>query len=137
MKDCQKIYIKGNPSRGAEVIKALTDLGAINLNNLDGKRENAYYYISPLGFIIEVANYEENIMSILKEFYKEITLERWKPEYEGQYYFIDDRGTIITSMWNKYGERKDNLRYEFGNCFRTKEEAEAAKYKIKEMLNTK
>ena len=38
-------------------------------------------------------------------------------------------------MWNKYGERKDNLRYEFGNCFRTKEEAEAALDKIKGILN--
>lgn len=38
-------------------------------------------------------------------------------------------------MWNKYGERKDNLRYELGNCFRTPQEAEVAKYKIKEILN--
>lgn len=136
MKDCQKVYIKGNPSRGTEVIKALTDLGAINLNNLDGKRENAYYYISPLGIIIVVASYEKNMISILKEFYTEISLERWKPEYEGQYYyFIDIKGGILQKMW--FDTQVDNLCYKFGNCFRTKEEAEAAKYKIKEMLNTK
>lgn len=34
MEERQKVYIKGDPNRGEEVIKALTDLGAINLNNL-------------------------------------------------------------------------------------------------------
>ena len=81
MEDKQKVYIKGDSNRGAEVIKTLTDLGAINLNNLDGKGEYAYYYISPLGFIIGIESYEENMMSILKEFYKEIKLpeiKKWK-----------------------------------------------------------
>lgn len=134
MKDYQKVYIKGNPSRGTEVIKALTDLGAINLNNLDGKRENAYYYISPLGIIIVVASYEKNMISILKEFYTEISLERWKPEYEGQYYyFIDIKGGILQKMW--FDTLVDNQCYKFGNCFRTKEEAEAARDEFKEILN--
>ena len=133
MKDCQKVYIKGNPSRGTEVIKALTDLGAINLNNLDGKRENAYYYISPLGIIIVVASYEKNMISILKEFYTEISLERWKPEYEGQYYFIDIKGGILQKIW--FDTQVDNLCYKFGNCFRTQKEAEIARDEFKEILN--
>ena len=133
MKNYQKVYIKGNPNRGAEVIKALTDLGAINLNNLDGKRENAYYYISPLGIIIVVASYEKNMISILKEFYTEISLERWKPEYEGQYYFIDIKGGILQKMW--FDTQVDNLCYKFGNCFRTQKEAEIARDEFKEILN--
>lgn len=133
MKDCQKVYIKGNPNRGAEVIKALTDLGGVNHNGLDGKGKNTYYYISPLGIIIGVAHYEKNMLSILKEFYKEISLERWKSEYEGQYYFIDIKGDIMQKIW--FDSRPDNLCYKFGNCFRTKEEAEIARDKFKEILN--
>lgn len=83
MDDKQKVYIKGNPSRGAEVIKALTDLGAINLNSLDGKHEKAYYYISPLGFIFDVATYQENMVAILKEFYREIKLPEIKKWNDG------------------------------------------------------
>lgn len=135
MKEEQKVYIKGNPSRGAEVIKALTDLGGINHNGLDGKGKNTCYYISPLGIINPVAHYEKNMLSILKEFYKEISLERWKPEYEGQYYFIDIKGGILQKMW--FDTQVDNQCYKFGNCFRTKEEAEAARDKIKELLNNR
>ena len=47
MRDSQKVYIKGDSSRGDEVIKTLIGLGGINLNNLDGKGEDTYYYISP------------------------------------------------------------------------------------------
>lgn len=41
-------------------------------------------------------------------------------------------GEIIYNIW--YGSRDDELCYKIGNCFKTKEEAEAAKYKIKETL---
>ncbi len=133
MRDNQKVYIKGDPNRGAEVIKALTDLGAINLNNLDGKYEKAYYYISPLGFIIEVTNYEENMMSILKEFYKEIKLPRWKPKYKEHYYRINWKGAVVETTW--YDTQDERICYEFGNCFRTPEEARDASHKIEEMLN--
>lgn len=84
---------------------------------------------------MDAAYDDKRIMPLLKEFYTEIQLSRWKPKNGECYYFIDDRGTIITSMWNKYGERKDNLRYELCNCFRTQEEAEAARDNIKETLN--
>lgn len=137
MRDSQKVYIKGSRNRSAEVIKALTDLGGINSNNLKGISEKCYYFISPSGIIMDAAYDDKRIMPLLTEFYKEIQLSRWKPKNEECYYFIDDRGTIITSMWNKYGERKDNLRYEFGNCFRTKEEAEEVINKIKEVLNNR
>jgi len=76
---------------------------------------------------------KKNMMSILKEFYKEISLERWKPEYEGQYYFIDIKGGILQKLW--FDTQVDNLCYKFGNCFRTQKEAEVARNKFKEILN--
>lgn len=138
MKDEQRVYIKGDSERGKEVIKILEDLGGINNLCYTGMNKDAVYFINPQGEIDWTSNSNTStILSFLKEFYKEVKLPKWKPKNEGCYYFIDDRGTIITGMWNKYGERKDNLRYQFGNCFRTKEEAEAVRDKIKNVLNNK
>lgn len=137
MKDSQKVYIRGIKNRGAEVIKLLEDLGGINSYHCSGNYNTLYYYIGPDGNI----NCEDiggnGIYLFLKEFYKEISLERkkWKPEYKDCYYHINAIGDVIRSIWAN--SQMDNLCLEFGNCFRTKEEAEAAKYKIKEMLNTK
>lgn len=135
MKDCQKVYIKGNPNRGAEVIKVLTDLGDRNIHSHTGASKDTYYYINPNGVINVAAPNGEVCYPFLKEFYKEISLKRWKPEYEGQYYFIDIKGDIMQKIW--FDSRPDNLCYKFGNCFRTKEEALAARDKIKELLNNK
>lgn len=133
MRDSQKVYIKGDSSRGDEVIKTLIGLGGINLNNLDGKGEDTYYYISPSGIIIGVASYEKNMMSILKEFYKEIQLPRWKPKYKERYYRINWKGVVIETTW--YDTQDERICYEFGNCFKTYEEAKEARRKIKELLN--
>jgi hypothetical protein len=136
MKEEQKVYIKGNQERGDEVIKLLEDLGGYNSYSLDGHNNNNYYFIAPDETINNI-NVSSLVFSFVKTFYKEIKLQEWKPKNGECYYFIDDRGTIIASMWNKYGERKDNLRYEFGNCFRTTQEAEAVSNKIKELLNNR
>lgn len=80
MKDCHKVYIKGNPNRGAEVIKALTDLGGINSESYAGDYEKALYYINPKGKIEYIYDYEFSPECLLvKEFYREITLpkEKW------------------------------------------------------------
>ena len=75
MKDEQRVYIKGNSKRGAEIIKTLTDLGGINRHSLGGGNKNAYYYINPKGVIDYVYLYEYSPEYLLvKEFYKEIEL---------------------------------------------------------------
>lgn len=136
MKKEQRVYIKGDLGRGNEVIKILTDLGGQNTFSYEGKADSGIYFINPAGEIDWTSNSNTSILlPYIKEFYKEITLPRWKPKNEECYYFIDDMGTIITSIWSKYVDRKDNLRYEFGNCFRTQEEALATRNKIKNFLN--
>ena len=42
------------------------------------------------------------------------------------------RGQVMSDLWHNIDS--DNSRYEFGNCFRTQKEAEAARNKIKEIL---
>ena len=98
MKDEQRVYIKGNPKRGAEIIKTLTDLGGINRKSLGGDDKYAYYYINPKGVIDYVYEHEYSPDYLLvKEFYKEITLperKNWKDgdllvrSYEGKKEYI-------------------------------------------------
>ena len=70
---------------------------------------------------------------LVKEFYKEITLPKWKPKYdENYYYFTDMEGTMVGKWKNN---PTDSWRYDFGNCFKSYEEAKEAINKIKNVLN--
>ena len=132
MEEKQKVYIKGDSEKGREVIRTLEDLGGKNTQNLQGNRNDAYYFISPDGVIYNTSIVGGIICPYIKEFYKEIKLPRWKPEYKSLYFYIDNRGQVMSDLW--YDMDTDKLRYKFGNCFMAFEEAEAARYKIKEML---
>lgn len=58
--------------------------------------------------------------------------EKWKPKICEQYWFIDRDGDVRYHLWTEWDS--DNDKYDFGNCFRTKEEAEAAAEKVKALL---
>ena len=133
MKDEQKVYLKGDSERGDEVIKYLEDLEGSNTLSLHGNRNEMYYFINPEGIIDATYIVGGAICPFIKEFYEEITLPKWKPEYDENYYRITWIGEVAEDIW--YGSRNDESGYKFGNCFRTKEEAEVARDKIKEILN--
>ena len=61
-----------------------------------------------------------NILSDWFEEIKEPT--RWKPEMCHVYYLLDDDGTVYNNLWDD--DSVDNGRFEIGNCFQAKEEAE-------------
>lgn len=132
MKQNQKVYIKGNLNRGNEVIKLLKDLGGLNFNDCDGHNSGAYYFIGPNGVITNDVP-SGTIFSYVKEFYKEIKLPRWKPQCREQYFFISKEGLVVGDTWRDL--ISDNFCYEFGNCFRTYDEANAARDKIRNLLN--
>lgn len=81
--------------------------------------------------MVLVAKWGSTAYPFLREFYREIKLQKWKPNYEEIYYFIASNGIIVKTVWYN----TQDLRYEFGNCFRTYEDAEIARDKIKELLN--
>ena len=136
MKQNQRVYIKGNCKRGKEVIKFLEKLGGRNAYHFDGHNIDAYYFITPKGVIANSSPLDKSgIFSYVKEFYKEIKLPRWKPKYNECYYRITWMGEVAEDIW--YGSRNDESGYKFGNCFRTKKEAETARDKIKELLNNR
>lgn len=59
--------------------------------------------------------------------------ERWKPEYGEEYWLVNMKGfSAYHLIW--LDDLTDNKLLEFGNCFRTCEEAEAAAEKVKALL---
>ena len=58
--------------------------------------------------------------------------ERWKPEKGNRYWFISDKGFVIFSYWQD--DEIDNVRYNFGNVFRTEIQAKQALEKVKKLL---
>lgn len=55
--------------------------------------------------------------------------KRWKPKNRETYYCVGTNSTIQTYTWS--GVSYDERIYDFGNCFKTEEEAEAVAEKIK------
>lgn len=78
MKEKWKVYIKGVPGRGDEVIKILEDLGAKNLFDYDGNKLIYLYYIWHDGSIhVELIDNEYG--QIIMDNYRELYLpEKWK-----------------------------------------------------------
>ena len=139
MKDSQKVYIKGVKNRGAEVIKLLEDLGGINSYHCSGNYNTFYYYIGPDGNI----NCEDiiggnEVYLFLQEFYTEISLERekWKPENNEDYWYINDVGEICHTSYNQFMIRDKN-RIRIGNCFKTADDAFSARDEIDKVLINK
>lgn len=131
MKKEQKVYIKGNHKKGNEIIKLLEKLGGRNVLSYTGINDDAYYFINTDG-MIALAN--PTLFPYLKKsHYKEIKLPRWKPKYKEHYYRINWRGAVVETTW--YDTQDEESCYEFGNCFETYDKAEAARDKIKELLN--
>lgn len=134
MKEEQKVYIKGNRKRGNEIIKLLEDLGGTNNRNYTGKDEDDVYFINPQGGIDCTSNSNTNtILSYIKEFYREIKLPKWKPKYDENYYYFTDMQGIMVGKWKN--NPSDSWRYDFGNCFKSYEEAKESVNKIKNVLN--
>lgn len=66
----------------------------------------------------------EKFPSILADWFEEIEEQtRWKPEKFQKYYRVGSDGEVYDDVWAN-GSIIDNGRFEIGNCFKTKEEAE-------------
>jgi len=73
-----RVWIRGNKERGEEVIKALTDLGAKNINKRSGECEDAIYSVDKHNKIACLST-DSDIASLVVNFYKEIKLP-YKPK---------------------------------------------------------
>lgn len=57
---------------------------------------------------------------------------RWRAKYDEKYYYVSTEGIVLEDK--EGGHIIDDNRYKFGNYFRTKEQAEEAAKRIKEVL---
>lgn len=89
------------------------------------------FYLSEVGNLIResdnVPDYSwttlDNYPNILTDWFEEIKEStRWKPEMNQDYCFIDSDGSVFCNRWDDC--IIDDGRFEIGNCFQTKEEAE-------------
>lgn len=81
---------------------------------------------------IDLDNLREDERAKLMEIIENATKrknEPWKPEYENRYYLVSSDATVDYATWYDWGYDKN--RYELGNCFKTKEEAEFVAERIK------
>lgn len=129
-KDFKPVYIRGTET-GAGVIEALEALGGINNCNYDGKCNDYIYFIMPSNFICTTcvgSAYGAYVMATAKE----IKAYRWRAKRTDAYYTLDSTLDVIEST--EYGDRYDDGRYDSGNYYRTRKEAEEAAEKIKKVL---
>jgi len=59
------------------------------------------------------------------EWFEEIKETVWKPKTGDTYWFINDDGVVSGTVW--FDDNFDNARYDAGNCYQTKKEAEKAR----------
>lgn len=85
---------------------------------------------------LEVEQFYEYLHSIGKDWdaeKKQLVDWKWKPKKGERYWFIGGHGQIRSYVWNN--DFADIDFFNFGNYFKTKEEAEAMAKKIKKLLN--
>lgn len=127
-----KKFIRGNTERGAEVIKALEDLGGVNKYNLNGD-DLVYIYFIARDNCITRLDYNTDYARIIQECFEEIKLKD-KPVITNKqfadWYFnqlfinsivqykFSDNGTIYSKMYD-YSEDDfptpvKHIRFNFG-----------------------
>ena len=97
---------------------------------------------------LKVSTYEVNtdsrilskIDELVQRFNQLIDLQeekkgKWKPKDGEGYYFFDTNGTTANTTFRENFDW-DLIHVEFGNCFQTRGEAQAAADKIKELLQS-
>ena len=73
----------------------------------------------------------EDIKNRLKKL-EQVEIEEdnvWKPEIKENYYMVSGNGTVNKTMWLDYDG--EEFRFDFGNVFKTKEEAEYEAERLK------
>ena len=100
--------------------------------NLESVSVNEEYFVDITNLKISIYSkkvFEEikKMIDLINEKYR--IPKRWRAEYKDKYFAILNSGKILEII--DYGDIDDNIRYNLGNYFKTKEEAE----KVKEELD--
>lgn len=118
--------IRGSKERAEEVKQWLKEHGAEEFFDSKCNAEDLLYCVTPDGFVVQFAVKTSSYLFDIEE------LPRWKAKINEMYWFINDCGKVVYGY--NINHVNDRLRYECGNCFRTKEEAEETCSKIIQLL---
>ena len=105
----------------------------IPINNFDSKREA----IKRIVHGISASNFKEEDIDLWTDeilaFFADDPPEpaRWKPKEGEEFCFITHAGYVYCE---NYSDKTNEDFWEFGNCFKTREETEQARDKVKETL---
>ena len=88
------------------------------------------YYMSENNWYLATFDFTQESYDI---YTLEVIEEQWKPEAGEKYFFISDIMEVNETTFVNVS-RLDNVKYSLGNCFRTRESAEAKLKEIKEIL---
>lgn len=88
---------------------------------------NSHY--APSWFILDV--YKDNRKAI-ESF---ILSCKWKPRDGERYWYVESWGLVTDNSW--WGDFEDKMRYQVGNCFKTREQARGVAYKFKGLMGGK
>lgn len=109
------------------------------LKDLPTFKAGEIFYISDAGNLLResdnIAVYSwttlDKFPNILTDWFEEINEStRWKPDLNQKYYYLDNDGSIYNDVWDDAFSVDDD-RFDIGNCFQTKEEAERVVDKLK------
>ena len=95
----------------------------IDANGFDS---NYNYYFTNNGIIIDKDGYacaSNDVLCALISGKYSIKRKPWKPDIDENYYAVDETGCPMCEQW--YEDSIDINYYKLGNCYRTKQEAEA------------
>ena len=59
---------------------------------------------------------------------------KWMPKRDEKYWYVETTGEVMRTVYNTF--TVDPLRIAYGNCFQTKEQAEKAAEKVKDLLKS-
>lgn len=78
--------------------------------------------------ILEEINKTKEHLANMEKMLAECEYKRWKPKINKEYYYVSQTGEIVQDRNDNVGI--DVKRYEYYNCFQTREEAEKESEKI-------
>jgi hypothetical protein len=62
----------------------------------------------------------------------EPVVEQWQPTHEELFWYVDSDGDLVQKNW--FDSNTDRRKLDFGNCFRSREQAREARDRIKALV---
>lgn len=122
-------YERGRAKKGEDTMKRyklLKDLAGLKVGSILYLNELGNLVTSDKTTIVFLANFIHHYNLLESDWFEELPEEykRWRAKEDERYWFVEEDGGVADNYEDKMGT--DDRRYEFGNYFKTEEEAQKA-----------